>query len=84
MAGVLAEVVGRVDQDAVPADADLDRPFCERRRRLDHVADHIGVRNPVRVRVRRLTTGMAADQADAPPGGHRGDLGVSGRPRVVE
>jgi hypothetical protein len=84
MTGVLAEVVGGVDQDAVPADSGLDRPFRERGRRLDHVADDIGVRNPVRVRARHLTTGVAADQADAPPGRHCGDLGVSGRPCVVE
>src|SRR5206468_1109875 len=82
--GVLAEVVRRVDQDAVGAHARLDGAVGEAADGVDDVGDHVGVGGPVRAGAGGQAAGVRADQGGAGGGGHLGERRVGAGPGVVE
>ena len=84
VAGVLAEVVGGVEEDTVGAYAGRDGAVGERGHGGHDVGHHVVVRRAVRVGARRQTAGVAADEPGAELGGDHGQVGVGALPGVVE
>jgi hypothetical protein len=84
VAGVLSEVVTRVDDHRVRPDPRRHRPLGHRGQRRDHVGDDVGVRRAMWVGPRRQVPGVRADQPDARGGHDRRQLRVGTFPRVVD
>ena len=82
--GVLAEVVGGIHQDGVPAHPLSHCPF----RMISHVsgdlAHYIAVLGPVRPGTRRQAAGVGADQPGPVPGRYHGQPRIRAAPGVVE
>ena len=82
--GVLAEVVGRVDDDPVGRHPGRQRPAGQQQHPVERVRRHVGEGRPVRPGAGQRRPDVRADQADAELGRDVGDLRVPGRPGVVE
>ena len=84
MPGVLAEVVGRIDDDRFRRHTGRQRRSCQRRGDRDRVGDDIVVLDPIGTGARYQSAGVGADDGGAVLRRDVDELGVGAAPRVVE
>src|SRR3984957_5008671 len=88
MESVLAEVVGRVDQNAVTIHPGGGGPFGCWRDFIDHVIDDTvradAIADPVRTSARPGSPGVRTHQAGSEFGGRLGHRGIIAAPAVID
>lgn len=82
--GVLTEIVGRIDQDRIPAHTRGERVLGRAHHRLGHLRHHVGVADPVRPRPRHRPSGVTTDDADPEFGRDTHQIRIGARPGVID